>query len=125
MMGYAFLGAEEAEEGMQPTLVIYDDDKRSFWAIGVREKGVTEAIVKYVAGILDQSEYQGEKLTFKTDQEPSIVALKRAVAAERVGETVPIESPVRASKSNGMMENAVKSWQEQLRTIKHYVEHRI
>ena len=125
MMDYAFLGAEEAEEGMQPTLVIYDDDKRSFWAIAVREKGVTEPIVKYVAGILDQSGYQGQKLTFKTDQEPSIVALKRAVAAERVGETVPIESPVRASKSNGMMENAVKIWQEQLRTIKHLVEHKL
>ena len=48
--------------------------------------------------------------------------MKKAVAAERVGETVPIESPVRASKSNGMMENAVKLWQEQLRTIKHDVE---
>ena len=29
---------------------------------------------------------------------------------------------MRASKSNGMMENAVKIWQEQLRTIKHDVE---
>ena len=58
----------------------------------------------------------------KTDQEPSILALKRAIAAERVGETVPLESPVRASKSNGMMENAAKLWQEHLRTIKHDVE---
>ena len=50
------------------------------------------------------------------------MALKKAVAATRVGETVPIESPVRASKSNGMMEGAVKLWQEQLRTIKHFTE---
>ena len=121
-MDYAFMTAEEAEEEMQPTLVIFDDDKESFWALGVEQKGVTEGIVKYVAGILDQSGYQGQKLTMKSDQEPSILALKRAVAAERVGETVPIESPVRASKSNGRMENAVKIWQEQLRTIKHDVE---
>ena len=77
--------------------------------------------MKYVAGILDQSGYQGQKLTMKNVQEPSTLALKKAVAAKRVGETVPIESPVRASKSNGRMENAVESWQEQLRTIKHDV----
>ena len=85
---------------------------------------MTEGIVKYVTGVLDQSGYQGQKIAFKSDQEPSILALKKAVSAERVGETVPIESPVRASKSNGMMENAVKIWQEQLRTIKHDVESR-
>ena len=106
-MDYAFTTAEEAEESMQPTLVIYDDDQMSFRALGVEQKGVTQGIVKYVAGVLDQSGYQGQKLTMKSDQEPSILALKKAVAAERVGETVPIEPPVRASKSNGMMENAV------------------
>ena len=119
---YAFMTAEEIEETMQPTLVIYDDDKMAFWALGVEQKGVTEGIVKYVAGILDQSGYQGQKIAIKSDQEPSILKLKKSVAAERVGETVPIESPVRASKSNGMMENAVKLWQEQLQAIKHDVE---
>ena len=88
----------------------------------VRAKGVSESIVKYVKDILDQSGYEGEKLTFKTDQEPSIVALTRAVAAARTGETVPIESPVRASKSNGMMESAVGIWQGQLSTIEHYTQ---
>ena len=33
-MDYAFMTAEEAEETMQPTLVIYDDDKMAFWALG-------------------------------------------------------------------------------------------
>ena len=89
----------------------YDDHKGAFWAAGVRAKGASESIVKYVKDILDQSGYEGEKLTFKTDQEPSIVALKRAVAAARTGETVPIESPVRASKNNGMTESAVGIWQ--------------
>ena len=122
---YAFMTGEEAEEGMQPALIMYDDDRQSFWALGVTQKGVTEQIVQYRVGTMDQSGYQGQKITFKTDQEPSILALKRAVSAARVGETVPIESPVRASKSNGMMEGAVRVWQDQLRTIKHFVEFRI
>ena len=33
---------------MQPTLVVLDDNKESFWALGVEQKGVTEGIVKYV-----------------------------------------------------------------------------
>ena len=72
--------------------------------------------------ILDQSGHEGEKVTFETDQEPSIVALKKAVSAARMGETVPIESPVRSSKINGMMQGAIRIWQGQLQTIKHYTE---
>ena len=70
-------------------------------------------MVKFGVGIMEQSGYNGEKLTFKTDQEPSLVALKRSISASRIGETVPIESPVRSSKSNGRVENAIKIWQAQ------------
>ena len=101
----------EGEHDMQPALILYDDDKDSFWAVGIDAKGATEAMVQYGVGTIEQSGYIGEKLTFKSDQEPSIVALKNATAAARVGETVPIESTARASKSNGTMENAVKIWQ--------------
>ena len=52
--------AEGAEEEMQPTHVVFDDDKESFWALGVEQKGVTEGIAKYVAGILDQSRSHGQ-----------------------------------------------------------------
>ena len=110
----AFMGSERADEEMQPRLVIYDDSKDAFWAMGVRTKSVTEPLVRHFKGILDQSGYEGEKITMKSDQEVSIVALKRAVAAARLGETVPIESPVRSSKSNGRMENAIEVWQGQL-----------
>ena len=37
---YAFLTPEEKEEDMQPSLVMYDDDKESLWAIGVESKGL-------------------------------------------------------------------------------------
>ena len=57
---FAFMGSEEAEEDMQPSLVVFDDDKEAFWAIGVRTKTVTEQIVKYLKVILDQSAYEGE-----------------------------------------------------------------
>ena len=115
----AFMGAEEADEEMQPSLVIFDDGKEAFSAIGTRTKTVIEPLVKYFKDILGQSGYIGEKITMKSDQEPSVKALKRVVAAARTGETVPIESPVRASQSNGRMEGAKGIWQGQVRTIKH------
>ena len=87
-----------------------------------KEQSRYAAIVKYFKEVLDKSGYEGEKVTLKSDQEVSIVALKRAVAAARSGEAAPIESPVRSSQSNGRMEGAVGIWQGQVRTIKHYTE---
>ena len=63
----------------------YDDDMQIFWAPGVTKKGVSEQVVPYSVGTLDKSEYQGEEITFKTDQEPSILALKQAVCSARLG----------------------------------------
>ena len=82
-------------------------------------------MVKYTVGVIDQSGYIGEKTTFKSDQEPNIIALKHAAAASRIDQTVPLERPVRSSKSNGMMENAANMLQGQLRTIKHHDESRL
>ena len=82
-------------------------------------------VVKWMVDRINLSGYNGEQLTMKSDNEDSIVALHKATAAMRYGETVLIKSPVRSSKSNGRMENAVRRWQSQLRTIKHFTESRI
>ena len=101
------LGPDDEEEGMQPCLVVYDDDKNAFWDVGIKSKAVTHSLVKCYKDLLDQSGYEGVKITMKSDQEPNILALKRAVAAARTGETVPIKSPIRSSNSNGKMEGAI------------------
>ena len=46
---------------MQPCLVVYDDDKNAFWAMGIKSKAVTQSIVKYFKDLLDQSGYEGEE----------------------------------------------------------------
>ena len=35
---YEFMMPEEAEETMQATLVVYDDDKKAMWALVVEQK---------------------------------------------------------------------------------------
>ena len=121
---YAFM-REESEQGMQPCLICYDQAKDTFWAIGVDAKGATVTTVKWMGEKLDDSGYRGEHVTMKSDNEEAIIALQKATAAMRSGQTVLIHSPVRSSKSNGRMENAVRRWQGQLRTIKHFVESRL
>ena len=70
--GYAFMGAEEAEEGIQPTLRIYDDDTDHSGA-GVRQNIIIETVVRWCVDMIDQLGCVGQKITSKTDQEPSII----------------------------------------------------
>ena len=55
---------EEKDEDVQPSPVLCDDDRDTFWAIGVESKSVTEAFVKYVKGVLDQTGYRGHEAVF-------------------------------------------------------------
>ena len=63
----------------------------------------------------------GVKVVFKTDQEESIIAQKKAAAIKRQAPTVNIESPVRDSQANGNAERAVRAWAAQLRTMRHHM----
>ena len=100
-------------------LVTYDDFKRAFWALQTDKKGTTDGVVKWCTDRLEDSGYVGSPVTVKSDQEESIVALRRAIAVARHGDTIPINSPVRCSKANGKMERAIRTYQGQLRTLKH------
>ena len=68
-------------------------------------------------------------LIFKSDQEPALKELLRAVKRERV-ETIELggameeESPVGESASNGMVERAIQGVQAQMRTLKLALEYR-
>ena len=55
MGDYAFMSGEhnEGEHGMQPALVLYDDDQDSVWAVGIDAKGATEAMVQYGVGTIE------------------------------------------------------------------------
>ena len=114
-LDYCFFGRkspleeEKESEDHFPVLVVYDDDKDTFWAIKVSKKGATREVVKWLCDKLEDSGYTGQRMSTKCDQEPAIIDLRRAVSATRLGETVPLSSPVRCPKANGKMENSVSS----------------
>ena len=130
-MDYCFFNRTNMEEydiekeGSMPVLVAYDELKEAMWALQVDKKGAESEVVKWCCDTLEDSGDAGSSVSIKTDQEPAIVNLRRAIAANRVGDTVPLNSPVRSSKSNGRVENAVKRFQGHLRVLKHSFEGKI
>jgi hypothetical protein len=75
--------------------------------------GVPQRCAKWV----DNLGYQ--RVTLKTDQEPSIRAWARAVARHREADTVPESSPVGDSQSSGVAEQAVGEVKKIIATLKH------
>ena len=106
---------------------MHDNKSKSIFASVVPKKGRDPYAVKRVGADLRWLGYR--RIVFKTDQENSITALKRRVSQEKMneireslerevhGEMVMEESPAYESQSNGRIENAVKRWQGQLRTM--------
>ena len=122
---YAFMKPEDTDEDMCPVVVAYDGPQYGMWVMETDQKGPTDASVTFLNGKLEESGYDGVKITMKSDQEDSIKSLKKAVAVRRRAETAMIESPVRDSKSNGRVERAIKTWQSQFRTLRHFLESRL
>ena len=105
---YCFMTADEAEEDMRAIIVLYDHSKKGLWALPVEAKGPQEDVVKWITDKMEESGYAGVPVTLKSDQEPAMVSLKRAIAVRRKAETPMIESPIRESKSNGRIERAIR-----------------
>ena len=64
------------------------------------------------------------KIILKSDNEPSILALKKAVKDITKIEIISEESPVGNHQANGEIENAIKRFAGQFRTLKESIESR-
>ena len=125
-MDYAFKYDDEKEEATSPVLLAVDKGSGAIWALEVDAKGVDSgAGAKWLSDRLDFAGYRGTKVTIMSDQEPSIIALKNAVAVQRNAETAFVASPVGQSKCNGLVERAIRNWRDQHRTLRHFLEHRM
>ena len=123
---YAFKVAEEVDDKTAPVLVAYEHKTKSLWVLEVDHKGADSGIAAdWLVEKLQVAGYGGVKVTLKSDNEASIIALKAATAVCTKAETALIESPVRESQCSGHVERAVRTWRDQYRTMRHDVEHRM
>ena len=110
-----------------PQLVMVDHGTGRVWAYRVPNKGILEGaawLPRRISQDLDNCGYKDIRLQLKSDQDPAIVNLQTAIQEIRPN-TVPTNSPVGESESNGRAENAIRRIQEKTRTLRHQLENGI
>lgn len=112
-------------KGERPTLVMVDHDSGRVWTYAPKDKAILSGegwIQRRIVRDIDNAGHKSIKRKFKSDQENSIVALQHEVQRLRSGRTIPINSPVGESESNGRVENAIPRVQDKVRTLKAHVK---
>ena len=65
-MDYCFATTEEKDKDIGGTLVMYDEDSTSLWAIQVEHKGAVENVINWCATKLDENGYRGCRVSLKS-----------------------------------------------------------
>ena len=82
-------------------------------------------IARKIKDDIEEFGYGGAPVRIKSDQEPAIVDVQRAVIAKRGNApTIPVSSPVGESQSNGRVEIAIKKVRCMVKTILSSLESR-
>ena len=122
---YAFMGDDVTEANQNAVVCAYDNGTDSIMTYVTKKKGAVLWLPHAIVNDLEALCYSGCRLGLKSDQEKSIMAVKRSIAEVREAPTSMLESPVRESQCNGKMERAVQKWQGQMRTLKLALEENI
>ena len=136
---YAYLGSqsegvctpdeEKAEEakGSSPMIVAWDSCLKRYWAHIVDSKGVDfHGLDSFLSLLVDDLKTTGyKKVIFRSDGEPALLALLRAVIQRSDLEVIPQISASGYYKSHGAVENAVKLAKVHTRTFKSALERRL
>ena len=126
-MDYCFMRNEPNGEST-PVLVLKDRDSKAIAAHVIPHKGgdLDWGVQQTVRDIIKWGVH-GD-IIMKTDQEPALKDFVREVAKmrsdKRLGRTVPENSPVKESQSNGLIEVGVKTVEGLVRTFKLALEKR-
>ena len=118
-MDYCFYSKGETDAERGPAiLVVRDRGTKATCGHMVREKGIGDGWI--VDRVVEDIENMGHsEITLKTDQEPAIRDLQRAVKEKRAPyKTILENSPVEASGSNGIAEKAVQELEGQVRAMR-------
>ena len=122
-------GAENGKERSEGThkkrlLIGRDRWTKTVFAILGKRKGLgDETVVQKATRTIDAWGYR--KMIIKTDGEPALVQVQKAIARARVHETICENPPAYDPQSNGGAERAVEEVQNQMRSIKICLEMRL
>ena len=116
-LDFIFLGYGKIPAKKNAILVMYDNDSDAVWAYRTGRKRAPNWLIPAMLQDLAEAGYSKSKLCFRSDQENVVKSIKDEIIRERDADSVPMESPVKESKSNGRMERAIQTLEGQVRTI--------
>jgi hypothetical protein len=120
---YAFI-KEQGQEDSLTVIVMKDRESKAVFANVVELKG--RGIDGTINRVLENIRRLGYKrIVIKSDQEPALTDLVNGIIEARDDETIHEHSPVGESQSNGVVERAVRSAKDQIRTLKLALQARI
>jgi hypothetical protein len=122
MLDFCFL-TSETDPGYTMTVLCVIDITSGAVAATQTDKTANTYTVNFVVQALNS--WGRTKVVLQADQEPATLSLVRAVAQARQHPTIVRHSPSNSSQSLGHAENANKLIQEQFRTLRLALEHRI
>ena len=124
-MDYFFFNEkdEDNKEHGLPHLQVKDSVSKMCWASAVPAKGADAFAVNFMMGVLEEIGYP--KLILRSDNEPSIKALKSAVKEASKLNIILEESKTGDSPSNGAAEVAVRESKRQCRCMKSSLEEQL
>ena len=95
----------------------------------VPKKGPHPFVVRRIKAFLRETGCEHARIVIKSDQEPAIIALRKAVSKARAedsnAETIPEEAPLDDHASNGIAERCVQAVEEQVRVLRSALEKRL
>ncbi len=102
------MGEEDFKSQNNPLMMMYDRESTAVCPFAVGKKGVQDWVVRKLAKELESWGLAQCKSIYKSDGEPSVVTVKKAVNAYLQNKAVMEESPVGEHASNGEVESAIK-----------------
>ena len=125
---FCFMGEEDKPGDTLPILVVREVASRMTLATVVPLKSTGAFVAKRVVAFLREIGCEQCDLVAKSDQEPAIVAIVTEVgrmrAANGAGRYIVESSPVGSSASNGVVERAIRSVEQQVRVMRDAFEGR-
>ena len=127
-LDFAFMGDAENPGRTVPMLVVRERSTKMTMAAAVPSKSTGTYIARRVVAFFKEVGCESGDMIVKSDQEAAIVSIVRAAgrvrAATGTGKYITENSPVHSSGSNGIVERAILSVEQQVRVLKNALESR-
>ena len=124
-LDFTFMGTSSVRAQANPYLVMYDNNTDATKVYRTRKKGVVRWVIDAILTDIRSLGYGNCKICIRHDRESSLLAIRDAIAQKRTAPIVPLDVPVRESKSNGNMERAIRTWQNSFRTVKEGLQEKL